>query len=472
MEAISDLKRFNLPVGAPGLRPVARPIQPAPLPDTMEKVELSEGAVEARRVRHIDSPAEVLAMKAPELPRPTLMVHGLDSHSGIWMHMRNFLCCNPANKDGGSYCVDREAGFREQLRQNPEARVFTLELSENLRSPQALGGEVRRAITAILEATGAYGVDLVTHSMGGLMAREALRQGEDRVRNLVMVAPPSHGSFEATVASTLDDLHLYRLYQGGSMEAINALRLEYGPLGGVRNRWLHELNQDWPNHSGRVRASVIAGSGVPTPDVTLKGVSPGDGVVAARHAYLEGTDFYLARTASTEPDRPHHRGYGTFSYSHSALLSEPDIMQQVADLLGGQPTPQATVASRPLPLRPVPSLARGLEETAEARKSLAEAETARQVAEQWRGIGARATLAGGVLMAGGALAATAGVPGIGIACALVGLATTAIGSVQLRRNGRRAQEAADQAARTAYQALNIAEDTMHRVQREAPALRG
>lgn len=455
------------PLGTPALpAPVAPLPTAAPAPAApKDLVELSKYDVEIRPVRHIASPEEAMALKAPALERPVLMIHGLAQHADTWINFKNFFTGNPANADGGVYHVDKDAEFRQNL--DPKARVFSLDLSDNLRSPQVLGAEVRRAITAILQGTGADSVDLVTHSMGGLVAREALRQGEDRVRNLVMIAPPTHGAMEATLASVLDDGHVYSHYPRERMEAMNSLRLEYGPRGGVRNQWLHELNEDWKNQAGRVRGAVIAGVGLPTPDASWTGTSQGDGMVAAVNAPLEGAEFYLAQPNCLEPGHEHFRDFQHFRYNHLQIVSEPEIFRQVSELLTSAPP---SAPSLP-PVRPAPTpsdLAESLKRTAEARKALAASENNRQIAEQWRANGIETTVVGGAVVTAGAVTAAAGAPGVGLALSVVGLAVTALGALQVRRNEAAAREAADAAARTAYEALNLADDTIHRVDRATP----
>lgn len=430
-------------------------------------MDLSRFDVVVRPVRHIECTEEAMALKAPSLERPVLMIHGLAQHADTWVNFRNFFTANPENPDGGIFHVDREESFRERLGQNPQARVFAIDLSDNLRSPQVVAGEVRRAITAILEGTGADSVDLLTHSMGGLVAREALRQGEDRVHNLVMVAPPTHGSLEATLATSLDEGGIYSHYPGEKMEAMHALRLEYGPRGGVNNEWLHELNQDWQNQSDRVRGAVIAGVGLPTPDARWKGVGLGDGMVAAANAALEGAEFFIAKPNNLEPGSEHFRDFQQFRYNHMQIVSEPEIFRQVSELLTGAPadpaTPPAPVVPREAPSRA--ELSETLRHTAEARKDVAAADTLRQVAHSRRVGGMERTLVGSGILTAGALTAAIGAPILGVALSTVGLAITAFGILQSRRNEMEAHQAADTTVRLAHKALDQAEDAIHRTMR-------
>lgn len=460
---------LNLP--APAAAPPAAPPADWKPSAPEDYVDLSEFKVPVNVVKHIASAEEALDLTAPALHRPVLMIHGLAQHADTWINFKNFLSGNPANPYGGMYHADREPEFLQDLAQNPGARVFTLDLTDNLASPAVNAGEVRKAITAIMKGTGATEVDLITHSMGSMSAREAMRQGENRVRNLVMVAPPNHGAMEATLATLADDSRIYSHYEGGRMGAMNALRLEYGPMGDVRNQWLHDLNEDWKNHSAAVHGAVITGVGLPTPDVSISGTSQGDGMVAAVQAPLEGADFYLMHPNVLPAGDPNFRDFQQFRYNHLQIVSEPEIYRQVAEILvpGSTPPPPPL----PPPVRPTPSdLAATLQKSRDARVLVSRAQDRRQMAEQWREAGLMTALAGGTVMAGGVLTAAAGAPGFGLAVSLIGLATAGVGGYQTWRSGQKAREAADETARSATQALDLLEQTVHAVQRSAPASSG
>lgn len=448
--------------------------KPAPAPAEWKPsvpedyVELGDFTVPIKPVKHIVSADEALKLSAPALQRPVLMIHGLAQHADTWINFKNFLTGNPANPYGGMYHADREAEFLQEAAQNPSAKVFTLDLKDNLASPAVNATEVRQAITAIMKATGATEVDLITHSMGSLTAREAMRQGENRVRNLVMVAPPNHGAMEATLATLADDGGIYRHYGEGKMGAMNALRLEYGPRGDVRNQWLHELNGDWKNQAATVKGAVITGVGLPTPDLALSGTNQGDGMVAAVQAPLEGADFYLMHPNVLPPGDANFRDFQQFRYNHLQIVSEPEIFRQVSEIL----VPGCTPPPPPLapPVRPTPNdLAATLQASRDARLLLSQARDRRETGEQWRDNALMTALAGGTIMAGGVLAAAAGAPGAGLAVALVGLATAGLGSYKTWQNAEEARLAATDAERTATLALDLLDRTVHEVQRSAPA---
>ena len=106
--------------------------------------------------------------------------------------------------------VAREATKRGHVVHNlgyPSRRAPIEELAENV------GHRVSR-----IAADGA--VDVVTHSMGGIVLRAAVAAGVipgESVRRVVMLAPPNHGS---QVADRLKDYAFYRLALGPAGQQI------------------------------------------------------------------------------------------------------------------------------------------------------------------------------------------------------------------------------------------------------------
>jgi hypothetical protein len=75
------------------------------------------------------------------------------------------------------------------------------------------------------------------------------------------------------------------------------------------------------------------------------------------------------------------------------------------------------------------------------------------------------TLVGSGILTAGALTAAIGAPLIGVGLSVVGLTITAFGILQSRRNEMEAHQATDATVRLAHQALNEAEDAIHRTMR-------
>ena len=318
---------------ADGTPPAAAPA-PSPTEIPADIVKLSQLPAHARRVSPIVDAQEAMTVQAPVLERPVLMVHGLAQRADTFATMKLFLCSEPANKFGGVFDVAREGEFVHRVAsETPDAKVFAIDISDNLAAPRVVANEIRRAIDAITAATGATGVDVMTHSMGSLVAREAIHQGESRIQNLIMISPPSHGSYEATLASTLYDANVYKHYPAEYMGAMDALRLEYDSRGNVKNEWLHELNEWWAANPNVPRSTVITGIGLPTPDLGSGATSPGDGMVAARRAAVDGADFLLAVPNQLPAEEDCFRDFQMFRYNHLQIVSEPEIHREVAQFL-------------------------------------------------------------------------------------------------------------------------------------------
>lgn len=111
--------------------------------------------------------------RLPAGRRPVLLVHGYMCNRGFWWW------------------------FRRRLRAKGHA-VATLDLETPISDIDTLADGLLRRIDALLAETGADRVLLVTHSMGGLVARAALRKaGPDRVARFVTLSGPHHGTLLA-----------------------------------------------------------------------------------------------------------------------------------------------------------------------------------------------------------------------------------------------------------------------------------
>jgi pimeloyl-ACP methyl ester carboxylesterase len=106
--------------------------------------------------------------------------------------------------------VAREAarrGYRVHNLGYPSRRAPIEELAENVGH-------------RVLSVAGTGAVDVVTHSMGGIILRAAVAAGilpQDAVRRVVMLAPPNHGS---ELADRLRDFRVYRLATGPAGQQI------------------------------------------------------------------------------------------------------------------------------------------------------------------------------------------------------------------------------------------------------------
>ncbi len=445
----------------------SRRVQRKPTPPTKSPTDIPEGVIDpdhlppgAKRVPPISDVFEIMEVSAPKLKRPVLMVHGLAQHADTWASFKTHLTGEPENIWGGVYRSDREAEFQAQLKDKPEAKVFALDISDNLAAPRVVANEVRRALTAIMESTGCSSVDVVTHSMGALVAREARRQGEDGFDNLLMVSPPNQGAYEATMATLFGDSGLYEHYPQEKLGAMDALRLEYDRNGEIRNTWLHELNEFWKQDRDRPRSAIITGIGIPTPDRSLTGVSPGDGMVAARRAPLEGAEFHLAVPNKLAPDDANFRDFQDFRYNHLQIVSEPEVFQVAGEFLSAG---EDRVKEKP-------SFEQQLEATrianGKAREEIAVADLKRQSLDARQNWGARLSGAGATVAASGIVTALAGLPLV--SAGLLGLGGLALGTGAFYGSKNASMLAADSKATvdSAETSLNRADSLIHRYRRE------
>ncbi len=107
-------------------------------------------------------------------PVPILLLHGVLCNGGVWRAWIPRL-------------VARGLG-----------PVYTLSYGPPLASIELFAEQMAARIDAILAATRAQKVALVGHSMGGLVARAYLRRyGDAKVRSLVTLGTPHHGSMHA-----------------------------------------------------------------------------------------------------------------------------------------------------------------------------------------------------------------------------------------------------------------------------------
>lgn len=114
--------------------------------------------------------------RLPAGRRPVLLVHGYMCNRGFWWWIRREL---------------RAHG----------AAVATITLETPFSGIETLADRLNERIDALLAETGADRVVLVTHSMGGLVARAAMRKGGTaRIARFVTLGGPHHGTLVARLA--------------------------------------------------------------------------------------------------------------------------------------------------------------------------------------------------------------------------------------------------------------------------------
>ena len=213
-------------------------------------------------------------------PKPLVLVHGLWSNWRAWESWQNILTTSHSY-DWKAFPVGEkpEKGLMntggEFLSTGPTGGIF-----EN---SQQLGKYIRYA----QEDRNAWHVDIVAHSMGGLISRHYIHNfmppspdGRPQIAHLVMLGTPNMGSPCADVMnSTFEVL-------GKNVEAIRQLKPSV----------VAEFNSVTTNRKG-VKFSVLAGNPLP---VMCKTVVWNDGVVPVESATWKIKDNALSKNVHTD----------------------------------------------------------------------------------------------------------------------------------------------------------------------------
>lgn len=240
-----------------------------------------------RLVQRIKAELEEDGKKTDELtknlkvaPKPLVLVHGLWSNWRAWETWQNILTTSHSY-DWKAFPVGEkpEKGLMntggEFLSSSPTNGIF-----EN---SQQVGKYIRYA----QEDRNAWHVDVVAHSMGGLIARHYIHafmppspDGRPQVSHLVMLGTPNMGSPCADVMNFTFEM------LGKSVEAVRQLKPSV----------VEEFNRVTTNRKG-VKFSVLAGNPLP---VMCKTVTPNDGVVPVESAFWKIKDHALSKNVHTE----------------------------------------------------------------------------------------------------------------------------------------------------------------------------
>ncbi len=254
----------------------------------------------------VQAAAEPVGTKSapPVLPRPVVLVHGFNGTPESFQPITNWL--GQANKDAGIVNPDRLEGL------DGDAKLFTLRFSRPYNSIETNSAELQKTIEAVCKATGSSEVDLIVHSLGGLDGRDLLRESDEKIKRMVMIGTPNHGSqlanlelvfrekFGWPIKPPVDDAEVRTV--------LNQLK--------VNNPYLNELNDGWPRQRDKADMMVIAGAGIPTLGGGLGITAIGDGVVTRRSANLDGIETKTA-----------------WFKSHGALLKTDSVMENAAAFL-------------------------------------------------------------------------------------------------------------------------------------------
>ncbi|MEW6282529.1 MAG: alpha/beta fold hydrolase, partial [Candidatus Eremiobacterota bacterium] len=191
----------------------------------------------------------------PVLQRPVLFVHGYNGAAGNWSNFVDWFSRDDINRNGGVVKGDGTPA-------DPQGKVFSMAYSRPFNSVASNAEELRRAVDEICRATGAAEIDLVAHSKGGLDSRFYIDQGNEKVKHLVMIGTPNHGSILADLELTFRELGLPISPRTDDPEVRQALRdLTVDKVDGhaVNNPTVHGLNERLPQQKERAEILNIDG---------------------------------------------------------------------------------------------------------------------------------------------------------------------------------------------------------------------
>lgn len=230
------------------------------------------------------SPPIMAPCLAQSLLRPVILVHGLGGSkeaSWGWGRPRSFF----------SRLVD--AGYV------PGKTLYAFDYSANACGDYVeLASDLAAFIDEVKAVSGYNKVDVVCHSMGGLVARKYVASEEYRgdIQNLIMISTPNRGSFAASAAALMHQL-LTLESEGDGIEHLSPRQLQvkaraasvyeplYAEFAAVRN-WdrpgLHTIGQtfeEWLVETypaivqeilcGRAQTASVADGKVPNPEEGL-----------------------------------------------------------------------------------------------------------------------------------------------------------------------------------------------------------
>ena len=144
-------------------------------------------------------------------------------------------------------------------------------------------------------------VNIVAHSMGGLVARSAITYylDENRVNKVLFVATPNHPFhtnefIEAVVSNAIGGAEVWQktgelLEMGVDWLCLPTPETRFKSNNGATNQWSNWLRYNEINNNYTTRYATIAGNR-PKPYSSV-GFSPNDGVVMVDQVYLDNAEF-------------------------------------------------------------------------------------------------------------------------------------------------------------------------------------
>jgi pimeloyl-ACP methyl ester carboxylesterase len=240
-----------------------------------------------RLVQRIKAELEENGKKADEMtknlkvaPKPVVLVHGLWSNWRAWESWQNILTTSHSY-DWKAYPVGEKP--EKGIMNTGGSFLSTNATNSIFENSQELGKYIRYA----QEDRNAWHVDIVAHSMGGLISRHYIHHfmppsedGRPQVAHFVMLGTPNMGSPCADVMNTAFET------LGKNVEAVRQLRQDVAA----------EFNRTVTNRKG-VKFSVLAGDPLP---VMCKTYVWNDGVVPVPSATWQIKDNAKSKNVHTE----------------------------------------------------------------------------------------------------------------------------------------------------------------------------
>ena len=253
---------------------------------------------------------------APRLERPVLFVHGYMGHASDFDSFTRWLGRDEVNRSGG-VLQGADPGPVD-----PQANFFVLRYSSGCQTAEACAQELKAAVEAICQATGAPEVDVVAHSKGGIDVRQYLMDPEEKLSHVVQISVPNRGILPANL-ETWARKHGFSLRPKEGPEAtecIKQLRVDKEDRHGQpKNPFLHQLNDAWDLQQSRADFMSFTGNGLPT--------------MAASHGLTLLGDDAVPRDSAEAPNAPvQHVWFKT----HANMLNSQAVLTGTAAFLTGQ----------------------------------------------------------------------------------------------------------------------------------------
>lgn len=218
------------------------------------------------------------------VPKPVVLVHGLWSSAEAWSNYQGFM--DRFNDEWKAFPVGADP---EHGKMNTGVMGTWAASNSIFQNAQELGKQIKFT----QESMNAWHVDLVAHSMGGLISRYYIHSfmptdspdGRPYITHLVMLGTPNEGSPCADLGSGLVD------YFGHPVESLRQLKPSV----------VADFNRETTNRKG-VQFSILVGTAV---KATCQADIPGDGVVSIPSAMWQVRDrgfIYRLHTELTGRD--------------------------------------------------------------------------------------------------------------------------------------------------------------------------